>query len=59
MHGKAFGRFRFTIRDNANFNARFIVDIMYIRKKPVLHAVDKAITFQAAKFLTNMQANII
>jgi hypothetical protein len=59
MHGKAFGRFRFTIRDNANFNARFIVDVIYIRKKPVLYAVNEATTFQAAKFLTNMQADTI
>jgi hypothetical protein len=58
MHDKAPGRFRFTIRDNANFNARFIIDVIYIRKKPVLYAVNKATAFQAAKFLTNMQANI-
>jgi hypothetical protein len=56
MHGGSFNRFRFTIRDNAEFNYRLIVDVMYINKKPVLHAVNKAIAFQTARFLQNLQA---
>jgi hypothetical protein len=45
MHNGSFNRFRFTIRDNAEFNYRLIVDVIYINKKPVLHAVNKVITF--------------
>jgi hypothetical protein len=51
MYSGSFNRFRFTVRDNAKFNYRLIVDVMYINKKPVLHAVNKATIFQAARFL--------
>ncbi|KAK1912598.1 hypothetical protein P3342_004534 [Pyrenophora teres f. teres] len=55
---KAPGRFRFTLRDeNLDFNSRVIVDIMYINQKPVLHAVDEATAFQAARFLRDMKAS--
>jgi hypothetical protein len=30
---------------------------MYINQRPVLHAVDEATAFQAARFLTNMKAS--
>jgi hypothetical protein len=53
---RIFNRFRFTIRDNVKFNHRLIVDVIYIKKKPVLHAVDEATAFQAARFLQNLQA---
>jgi hypothetical protein len=33
-----------------------IVDVMYIDQKPVLHVVDDATSFQAARFLTDMKA---
>ncbi|KAF1350556.1 hypothetical protein EJ07DRAFT_169093 [Lizonia empirigonia] len=55
--GKAPGRFRFTLRDDIDFNYRLIVDVMYINQRPVLHAVDEATAFQAARFLTNMKAS--
>jgi len=42
-----------------NFNAELIVDIMYINKKPVLHVIDSATVFQAAKFLYNMKATTV
>ncbi|KAF1828306.1 hypothetical protein BDW02DRAFT_652134 [Decorospora gaudefroyi] len=57
LYSKAPGRFRFTIRDDIDFNFRLIVDVMYIHQKPVLHAVDEATAFQAARFLLNLQAN--
>jgi hypothetical protein len=50
------GRFRFILRENADFNHRFIVDVMFIEGKPVLHAVDEATAFQAARFLPNILA---
>lgn len=57
MHGKAPGRFRFTVRDDMDFNSCVIVNVMYINQKPVLHAVDEATAFQAARFMPNVQAN--
>ena len=56
LYSKAPGRFRFTVRDDIDFNFRLIVDVMYINQKPVLHAVDEATAFQAARFLPNLQA---
>jgi hypothetical protein len=51
MHNEFPNRFRFTIRNNAKFNYCLIVDVIYINKKPILHAINEAIAFQAAKFL--------
>jgi hypothetical protein len=39
-----------------DFNYRLMVNVMYINGKPILHAVNEATSFQAAKFLTNLQA---
>jgi hypothetical protein len=44
------------IRNNVDFNYRLVVDMIYIDGKPILRAVDEATFFQAAKFLTNLQA---
>jgi hypothetical protein len=51
LYGGASGRFRFTIRDDIEFNYKLIVDVMYINRKPVLYVVNEATIFQAAKFL--------
>jgi hypothetical protein len=59
LHGGAPGRFRFMIRDDVEFNYKLIVDVIYINGKPVLHAINEAIAFQAAKFLQNLQAKTI
>jgi hypothetical protein len=56
MHGSTPGRFRFTIRNDVNFNYRLVVDVMYINGKLVLYAINEAILFQVARFLANMQA---
>ena len=55
-HGKSPGRFKFTLRDDVNFNYSIIVDIMYIDNSPILHVVDKATRFQAARWLSNVSA---
>lgn len=55
-YGKSPGRFRFTIRDDVSFNHSIIVDIMYIDGKPVLHIVDEATRFNAARWLPNISA---
>ncbi|CEJ95277.1 Putative Polyprotein [[Torrubiella] hemipterigena] len=51
MNAKAPGRFRFTVRDNHEFNHEIIVDIFYLDGLPVLHIIDSATAFQAACFL--------
>ncbi|KIM93291.1 hypothetical protein OIDMADRAFT_138097 [Oidiodendron maius Zn] len=56
MNGKAPGRFKFTLKDDHEFNWSIIVDVVYIDDKPVLHVVDEATSFQAARFLPDMSA---
>jgi hypothetical protein len=56
MNGKSPGRFKFTLRDDYNFNFEVIIDIMYLDGKPVLQVVDAATSFQAARFLKDMSA---
>src|SRR5271169_2397897 len=36
MNGKSPGRFKFTLKDDYNFNFEIIIDIMYLNGKPVL-----------------------
>ncbi|SLM34156.1 hypothetical protein LPUS_02861 [Lasallia pustulata] len=48
-HRKLSGRFKFILWDDVNFNYSIIVDIMYIDNSPILHIVDEATRFQAAK----------
>jgi hypothetical protein len=56
-HGKAPGRFKFTLKDDPVFNHTIMVDIMYLEgNMPVLHVVDEATNFQAARFLDNVSA---
>ena len=56
-HGRSPGRFKFTLRDNdICFNHTIIIDIMYIDGSPVLHVVDEATRFQAARWLNNISA---
>jgi hypothetical protein len=55
-HGKSLGRFRFTLRDDVEFNFNIIIDIMYISGKPILHVVDEATRFQARRWLQNISA---
>lgn len=41
-------RFKFTLRDDVEFNHNIYVDIFYIEGKPVLHVVEEGTRFQAA-----------
>jgi hypothetical protein len=59
MHGSILGRFRFTIRNDINFNYWLIVDVIYINGKLVLYAINEVILFQAARFLADMQIRTI
>jgi hypothetical protein len=39
-----------------NFNYRLVVNVIYIDGKPIFYAVNETTSFQAARFLTNLQA---
>jgi hypothetical protein len=51
LHAKSPGRFKFTLKDDCDFNYSVQVDIFYLDSKPVLHVVDEATLFTAARFL--------
>ena len=55
-HGKSPGRFKFTLKEDIDFNYSIIVDIMFIDNAPILHIVDESTRFQAARWLTSMTA---
>jgi hypothetical protein len=56
LYIKSPGRFKFTLKEDINFNYLVIINILYLNKKPVLQAVDKAIAFNAAWFLKDVLA---
>ena len=56
MKSDAPRRFKFTLRDEYNFNYTIVVDVMYLDGRPVLHVVDDATSFQAGRFLKNLSA---
>jgi hypothetical protein len=56
MKGKSPGRFKFTLKDDYEFNYSVIVDILYLEGKPVLQVIDAATSFGAARFLRDMSA---
>lgn len=60
-HGKAPGRFKFTIKNDLQFNHSVIIDIMYLDSPamPVLHLVDEATRFQNARFLKDISAETV
>ena len=56
MHSTAPRRFKFTLKDDHEFNYEILVDVMYLNNRPVLHVVDSATAFQGARFLPSMSA---
>jgi hypothetical protein len=42
-------RFKFTLKDDVNFNYSMIVNIMYIENSSISHVVDETTRFQAAR----------
>jgi hypothetical protein len=56
MKGRSPGRFKFTLKDDYEFNYSVIVDILYLEGKPVLQVIDAATSFGAARFLRDMSA---
>jgi hypothetical protein len=55
-YAKCSERFKFTSKDEINFNYSVIVDIMYIENRLILHVIDNVTRFQAAKWLQNLIA---
>jgi hypothetical protein len=58
LHAKSLGRFKFTIKDNCNFNYLVIVNILYLNRRLIIQAINKAIAFNAARFLKDISAKI-
>jgi hypothetical protein len=54
MNGKSLKRFKFTLKDDYNFNFEIIIDIIYLDNKLILQIIDAAISFQTARFLKDM-----
>ena len=56
MHRKSPGRFKFTLKDDYDFNYSVVIDVLYLEGRPVLQVVDSSTRFQAARFLKDMSA---
>lgn len=54
--GQSPGNFAFIFKDDFNCNHNVIIDIIYIQTKSVLHLINKAIRFQAGRWLKNVSA---
>ena len=54
MYEKAPSRFKFTLKDDYEFNYLVYIDIMYLDGKPVLQVVDLVTSFKAARFLKDI-----
>ena len=56
-HGESPRRFKFTLRDDSiDFNHSIYIDVMYINNHPILHVVDEATRFQAARWLRDISS---
>jgi hypothetical protein len=56
MYKKSLGRFKFTLKDNYEFNYSVIIDVIYLNGKPVLQVIDSTTVFGAARFLKDILA---
>ena len=59
LNSKTPGRFKFTLKDDIQFNYCVIVDIIHLEGKPALHVIDEATAFQAAKFIPDFAASTV
>ena len=59
LHAKSPGRFKFTLKDDCDFNYSVFIDVFYLESKPVLHVVDEATSFTAARFLKDESARTV
>jgi hypothetical protein len=55
MHCQKYGqlphKFKFSLKDNVDFNVSIIVDVFYLEGKLILHIVDEGTSYQARRFL--------
>ncbi len=56
MYEKSLGRFKFTLKDNYEFNYSVIINVMYLDRKPILQVIDSVTAFEATRFLKDMSA---
>ncbi len=56
MYKKSLGRFKFTLKDDYEFNYSIIINVMYLNRKPILQVIDSVTTFEATRFLKDMSA---
>jgi len=56
LHGTPPNRFKFTLRDDYEFNYEIVVDVVTLDDGKVLHVVDTATSFTAARFLRSLSA---
>lgn len=49
-------RFKFTLRDDAQFNSSIYVDLFWIDRKSTLHVVDEETSYQAARCVPSVSA---
>jgi hypothetical protein len=57
LYEKSPGRFRFTLKNNYEFNYSLVIDIIYLdNNKPMLYVIDSFISFQATRFLKDISA---
>ena len=52
-------RFKFAYHDEKEFNHTIYVDVFYLNGRPVLHVVDEATKYQAARWLSSVSAAAI
>ena len=56
IHSKSPGRFKFTLKDDHEFNYTIFIDIFNLEDGPVLHVVDSATAFNAGRFIKDFSA---
>jgi hypothetical protein len=56
INSKSPGRFKFTLKNDYEFNYSVVINILYLKRKPVLQVIDSATSFDAVRFLKNMSA---
>jgi hypothetical protein len=54
IYRKTPNRFKFTLKDNSDFNHILFVNVFILDSKPVLYIVDKATNFQDRRFLKDI-----
>ena len=50
MHEQTFKRFKFTIRNNYDFNYEIFINVIYLNSRPIFYIIDKGTNFNAAIF---------